>query len=141
MTERHRFAFAAAGALLIGGGSFAREVPDRLGTPMDRFTIVPGAVDTPLVQTVQIAGVDRDHPKVQRWVKRFSGHAVSPERVADKILAGVVKNRFLIYTSVDIRAFYAFKRLAWWPYSVAMTRVNVFFTRVLRPRGAVTRTD
>ncbi|MGY4712286.1 SDR family oxidoreductase [Mycolicibacterium sp. CBM1] len=98
--------------------------------------VVPGAVDTPLVQTVQIAGVDRDHPKVQRWVKLFSGHAVTPEKVADKILAGVVKNRYLIYTSPDIRALYAAKRLAWWPYSVAMTRVNVFFTRALRPRGA-----
>ncbi|APE15897.1 short chain dehydrogenase [Mycobacterium sp. WY10] len=103
--------------------------------------VVPGAVDTPLVQTVQIAGVDRDHPKVQKWVKRFGGHAVSPEKVADAILAGVTKNRFLIYTSPDIRALYAFKRLAWWPYSVAMTRVNVFFTRVLRPRGSVSRTD
>ncbi|GAA2811393.1 SDR family oxidoreductase [Mycolicibacterium pallens] len=103
--------------------------------------VVPGAVDTPLVQTVQIAGVDRDHPKVQKWVKRFGGHAVSPEKVADAILAGVTKNRFLIYTSPDIRALYAFKRLAWWPYSVAMTRVNVFFTRVLRPRGAVSRPD
>lgn len=102
--------------------------------------VVPGAVDTPLVQTVQIAGVDRDHPKVQKWVKRFGGHAVSPEKVADAILAGITKNRFLIYTSPDIRALYAFKRLAWWPYSVAMTRVNVFFTRVLRPRGAVSRT-
>ena len=30
---------------------------------------------------------------------RFSGHAVSPEKVADKILAGVRRNRFLIYTS------------------------------------------
>lgn len=98
--------------------------------------VVPGAVDTPLVQTVQIAGVDRDHPKVQRWVKLFSGHAVSPEKVADRIVAGVAKNRYLIYTSEDIRALYAFKRLAWWPYSVAMTRVNVFFTRALRPRGA-----
>jgi glycogen(starch) synthase len=35
-----------AGALLIGGSSFAGEVHDRLGTPLDRFTIVPGAVDT-----------------------------------------------------------------------------------------------
>lgn len=98
--------------------------------------VVPGAVNTPLVQTVQIAGVDREHPKVQRWVKLFSGHAVSPEKVADRILAGVARNRYLIYTSLDIRALYAFKRLAWWPYSVAMTRVNVFFTRALRPRGA-----
>nr|WP_234812711.1 SDR family oxidoreductase [Mycolicibacterium confluentis] len=95
--------------------------------------VVPGAVKTPLVRTVEIAGVDRDHPKVDRWVRRFSGHAVSPERAADKILAGIEKNRFLIYTSSDIRAFYAFKRLAWLPYSVAMRRVNVLFTRALRP--------
>ena len=66
--------------------------------------VVPGAVQTPLVNTVEIAGVDRDDPQVSRWVDRFSGHAVSPEKAAEKILAGVVKNRFLIYTSADIRA-------------------------------------
>lgn len=94
---------------------------------------VPGAVRTPLVNTVEIAGVDREDPRVARWVDRFSGHAVSPERAAEKILAGVAKNRYLIYTSADIRALYAFKRLAWWPYSVAMRQVNVVFTRALRP--------
>ena len=95
--------------------------------------VVPGAVRTPLVNTVEIAGVDREDPEVSRWVERFSGHAVSPEKAADKILAGVARNRFLIYTSSDIRALYAFKRLAWWPYSVAMRQVNVVFTRALRP--------
>ena len=95
--------------------------------------VVPGAVKTPLVNTVEIAGVDREDPHVARWVDRFSGHAVSPERAAEKILAGVAKNRYLIYTSPDIRALYAFKRLAWWPYSVAMRQVNVIFTRALRP--------
>ena len=96
---------------------------------------VPGAVDTPLVQTVEIAGIDREHPKVQRWVRRFSGHAVSADTAAAKILAGMARNRFLIYTSADIRALYAFKRLAWRPYGAVMTRVNVFFTRALRPAG------
>ena len=96
--------------------------------------VVPGAVDTPLVQTVDIAGVDRNDPRVARWITRFSGHAVTPERAAEKIMAGVAKNRFLIYTSLDIRALYTFKRVAWWPYSFAMTRVNHIFTRVLRPR-------
>ncbi|HPY23763.1 MAG TPA: SDR family oxidoreductase [Mycobacterium sp.] len=100
--------------------------------------VVPGAVNTPLVNSVEIAGVDRDHPHVQRWVRLFSGHAVAPEKVADQILKGLARNRFLIYTSADIRALYAFKRFAWWPYSVAMTRVNVLFTRALRPRGART---
>jgi NAD(P)-dependent dehydrogenase (short-subunit alcohol dehydrogenase family) len=95
--------------------------------------VVPGAVKTPLVQTVEIAGVDRDHPQVRKWVDRFGGHAVSPELVADKILRGVTRNRYLIYTSGDIRALYAFKRFAWWPYSVAMRQVNLIFTRALRP--------
>lgn len=95
--------------------------------------VVPGAVKTPLVNTVEIAGVDREDPHVARWVDRFSGHAVSPERAAEKILAGVAKKRYLIYTSQDIRALYAFKRLAWWPYSVAMRLVNAIFTRALRP--------
>lgn len=95
--------------------------------------VVPGAVKTPLVQSVQIVGVDRDDPRVQKWTNRFSGHAVSPEHVADRIFDGVRKNRFLIYTSPDIRVLYLFKRTAWWPYSIAMQRVNVFFTRALRP--------
>lgn len=95
--------------------------------------VVPGAVNTPLVQSVQIAGVDRDDPRVQRWVRRFAGHAVSPEKAADKILAGVARNRFLIYTSPDIWALYAFKRYAPWPFGVVMKPVNVLFTRALRP--------
>src|ERR1700751_1477312 len=69
--------------------------PHRIGVSV----VVPGAVKTPLVQSVQIAGVDRDDPRVQRWTERFSGHAVSPEHVADRILDAVRKNRFLIYTS------------------------------------------
>lgn len=97
--------------------------------------VVPGAVKTGLVQTVQIAGVDREDPNVQKWVDRFAGHAISPEKAADKILAGVARNRFLIYTSIDIRALYAFKRAAWWPYSVAMRQVNVLFSRALRPKS------
>jgi NAD(P)-dependent dehydrogenase (short-subunit alcohol dehydrogenase family) len=95
--------------------------------------VVPGAVKTPLVDTVEIAGIDKENPQVRKWVDRFAGHAVSPEHVADKILKGVAKNRYMIYTSNDIRALYAFKRVAWWPYSVAMRRVNVIFTRALRP--------
>ncbi|BCI52468.1 short chain dehydrogenase [Mycolicibacterium litorale] len=95
--------------------------------------VVPGAVKTPLVQTVQIAGVDREDPNVQKWTNRFTGHAVSAEHVAEQILRGVRRNRYLIYTSPDIRAFYLFKRTMWWPYSVAMRQVNVIFSRALRP--------
>lgn len=55
----HREAMLAvlshADALLIGARSFANEVTERLGTPPERFTIVPGAVD-----------VDRFHPPEDR---------------------------------------------------------------------------
>ena len=48
--ETHRLAMQRvldnADALLIGGESFVGEVSDRLGTSRERFTIVPGAVDT-----------------------------------------------------------------------------------------------
>ncbi|MGB3711238.1 MAG: glycosyltransferase family 4 protein [Erythrobacter sp.] len=48
--ETHRVAMVRvldhADAVLIGGETFAREVHERLGTAMDRFTFVPGAVDT-----------------------------------------------------------------------------------------------
>ena len=99
--------------------------------------VVPGAVNTPLVNTVEIAGVDRENLRVQRLVNRFTGHAVAPEVVADKILEGVSKNRFLIYTSNDIRALYMFKRVAWWPYSMAMRRANDIFTQMMPRTGAI----
>lgn len=95
--------------------------------------VVPGAVNTPLVRTVDIAGVDRENENVARWIGRFVGHAVSPEKVADRILYGIRHNRYLVYTSVDIRALYLFKRTLWWPYSVAMRVANYAFTNALRP--------
>ena len=80
--------------------------------------------------------MDREDPRVKKWIDRFGGHAVSPEHVADRILRGVRRNRFLVYTSPDIRALYMFKRTMWWPYSVAMRQVNVLFTRALRPKAS-----
>ena len=48
--ETHRLAMQRvldnADAVLIGGESFVTEVSERLGTARNRFTIVPGAVDT-----------------------------------------------------------------------------------------------
>ena len=128
-------AYTASKAGLIGLSEVLRFdlARHRIGVSV----VVPGAVKTPLVDSVEISGVDREHPQVERWVARFSSHAVTPERAAAAILAGVVKNRFLIYTSPDIRALYAFKRVAWGPYSVAMRQVPVWFTRALRPHPRV----
>jgi short-subunit dehydrogenase len=63
--------------------------------------VCPGAVKTPLVDTVEIVGVDRSSPKMRRLIKLFERRAVSPEKVAEKILAGIERNRYLVFTSPD----------------------------------------
>ena len=59
---------AHADALLIGAHSFAREVHDNLGVPLDRFTIVPGAVDvtrfTPRPGWSPGAVIEPDEPRL-----------------------------------------------------------------------------
>ncbi|MFF0500659.1 SDR family oxidoreductase [Nocardia aobensis] len=93
--------------------------------------VVPGAVRTPLVGTVQIVGVDRDDPRVRRMVKLFEGHAVTPEKVADRIIAGVRHNRFLVHTSPDIRIGYWFARKFAWPYELVARIANREFSKLL----------
>ncbi|WP_067533621.1 SDR family oxidoreductase [Nocardia crassostreae] len=93
--------------------------------------VVPGAVDTPLVQTVDIVGADRDDPRIQAWIKRFRRHAKKPEAVADSILTGVEKGTYLIHTQFDIRFGYWWARKFAWPYEFAMARANDLFTTFL----------
>ncbi len=74
--------------------------------------VCPGAVKTPLVDTVEIVGVDREAPAMRKLVALFERRAVSPERVAERILAGVERNRYLVFTSADTRALYLTQRYA-----------------------------
>ncbi|KAB1073115.1 glycosyltransferase family 4 protein [Methylobacterium soli] len=68
--ETHRVAMcevlAHANALLIGGRSFVAEVCDRLGSDPARFTIVPGAVDTPRFAQHGGSGLPAPHAGPQR---------------------------------------------------------------------------
>jgi NAD(P)-dependent dehydrogenase (short-subunit alcohol dehydrogenase family) len=89
--------------------------------------VVPGAVNTHLVETVEIVGVDREDPRIQRYVKGFQRHAASPEQVARQILRGIEKNRFLVYTSFDVRFGYWWARKFAWPYEFVMRRANDAF--------------
>lgn len=82
--------------------------------------VCPGGVDTPLVETVEIAGVDRSDPRVATTVDQFRRHAVTPEVAASKTLEGVRKGRYLIYTSPDIRLAFAAQKFAPPLYEVAM---------------------
>lgn len=93
--------------------------------------VVPGAVATPLVDTVQIVGVDRDRPDVKKLTGRFVKHAASPEKVAERILTGIRKNRFMVYTSFDTRFGYWWARKFAPPYNLVMQGANDYFRRIV----------
>lgn len=86
--------------------------------------VCPGAVNTPLVGSVNIVGVDRNNPKVQAIVKRFQRHAVTPEKAAQAILKGIKNNRYMVFTSPDIRVGYWFQCKFALPYELVMRLLN-----------------
>jgi NAD(P)-dependent dehydrogenase (short-subunit alcohol dehydrogenase family) len=86
--------------------------------------VCPGAVDTPLVGTLDIAGVDRAALEASAWPERFRRHAKTPEQVAERILDGVVRNRYLVYTSNDIRVLHLLERCLPPAYRLAMRVAN-----------------
>lgn len=86
--------------------------------------VCPGAVDTGLVKTLNVVGIDTSDPAVEALRARFQKHAITPERAAQKILHGVAKNRYLIYTSVDIRALYWLKRKFALPFNIGLSLVE-----------------
>jgi NAD(P)-dependent dehydrogenase (short-subunit alcohol dehydrogenase family) len=86
--------------------------------------VCPGAVKTPLVNTVEIVGVDRSDPRIQKAIAQFERRAVTPERVAARILEGIEKDRYMVYTSPETRIGHWFQRKFAWPYEETMRRLN-----------------
>ncbi|MEV6429212.1 SDR family oxidoreductase [Nocardia sp. NPDC051463] len=98
--------------------------------------VVPGAVNTPLVQSFDLVGIDKDDPRVRRLAGAFTKHAVEPEHVASQILRGIERNRFLVYTSFDIRFGYWWSRKFAYPYEFVIRRVSARFSRLLASTGS-----
>jgi NAD(P)-dependent dehydrogenase (short-subunit alcohol dehydrogenase family) len=98
--------------------------------------VCPGAVDTPLVQTVNIIGVDTEHPAMRKMRARFQGHAKTPEQVAEKIIKGVERERYLVVTSPDIRALVLVQRFIPPVYELIMRVMNDQLYRVARKARA-----
>lgn len=98
--------------------------------------VCPGGVDTGLVRTVEIVGVDREAPELQQLTGRFQRHAVTPETAARRILQGVRRGRYMVYTSPDIRIGYWFQRKFAWPYEVAMRMLNRLVSRAAAKAAA-----
>jgi NAD(P)-dependent dehydrogenase (short-subunit alcohol dehydrogenase family) len=94
--------------------------------------VCPGAVDTGLVRTIQIVGVDTTTPEVTKLRARFQKHALPPDKVAAQILKGVRRNRYLVLTSFDIWLLYWTQRLFAWPYEIVMRVLNNVLYGVVR---------
>lgn len=91
--------------------------------------VCPGGVRTPLVETVNIVGVDPGSPRIRKLKARFEKRAVSPETVAEKIVEGVEKNRYMVFSSRDIQVGYWVQRKFALPYELAMRKMNDVLTR------------
>ena len=93
--------------------------------------VCPGAVDTPLVETMQIAGVDRNRPALRKMAEHFRRHAATPDQVAAQILRAVERERYLVMTSADIRLLHLVQRICPPLYALLMRRANDIFVRVV----------
>lgn len=86
--------------------------------------VCPGAVHTPLVGTIDIVGVDKEHRSVKKLTDRFVSRATTPEHVADCILKAVEKNKYLVFTSHEIHALALAQRYFPPSYNLVMRIMN-----------------
>lgn len=94
--------------------------------------VCPGAVNTGLVNTVEVVGIDVNSPEAQKLKGLFVKHAVTPERAAEIMLRAIETGRYLVFTSPDIRLGYWLQRKFAWPYELAMRFLNDQFRRVAK---------
>jgi len=95
--------------------------------------VLPGAVNTGLVETVEI---NADEEACQRGRKLFSRHAISPEKVADLIVNAIEKNKYMVITTADIKLLYFLKRTFPPMYRLTMTIMTWLLDKAL-PRTTI----
>lgn len=93
--------------------------------------VCPGGVDTGMVESVRIAGVDDQSAAFRRAREHFRRRAVSPEQAAAAIWRGALRNRYWVYTSSDIRLVHLLQRYFPPGYAVAMRIFHAGANRVL----------
>lgn len=86
--------------------------------------VCPGGVKTGLVDTIEIAGIDKTAPHVRKLTGHFEKRAIAPEVAAAAILRGIEKNRYMVYTSPDIALGYWAQRVFPPGYELAMRIAN-----------------
>ena len=86
--------------------------------------VCPGGVDTGLVNTLEIEGIDTSSPVIASFKKNFRKMAVSPESAAKSILKGIKANRYMVFTSFDIHLLHWVQGKFSLPYILIMRFLN-----------------
>ncbi len=94
--------------------------------------VCPGAVNTGLVDTVKISGMEISDDQFKTLKKRFQGHSVSPDEAANSILKGIENREYLIFTSPDIMFGHWGQRKFTFIYDWIMQKMNVLFQKALK---------
>jgi len=93
--------------------------------------VCPGGVDTGLVHTLEIPGIDQKDPHFNALRKRFQKHAKSPAQAAQSIIKGIKSNSYMVFTSMDIRVGYWFQRKFAFPYEMVMRIMNRYLSALV----------
>lgn len=72
--------------------------------------VCPGAVDTPMKHSAAILGVRPDNPRLLDLRRRFDRQTVTPDWVARVTCTAIERERFLVFTSWDVRALHFTRR-------------------------------
>lgn len=98
-------------------------------------------MDTPLTETVEIVGVDKESRAFPLLQAGFRRQAESPAEVAEIILRGMARNRYPVHTSGRVRAAHVLQRAAPPMYALAMRAMNSATHRLLRRAVAAPPAD
>ncbi|MEW5736786.1 MAG: SDR family oxidoreductase [Thermodesulfobacteriota bacterium] len=90
--------------------------------------VCPGFVNTGLVDTVEIEG---DAKKIARQKKVMQKLAITPEKVADQIVAAVKKNKYKVITSPDIKLLYFMRNHGGAAYNAIMRLTSKYMEKNL----------
>jgi NADP-dependent 3-hydroxy acid dehydrogenase YdfG len=95
--------------------------------------ICPGAVNTGLVNTAKINTDNKEVTDKTREV--FRKIAIAPEKVSDLIIKAILKNKFLIITSFDIKMFYFVKKHFFPIYHLIMLLISRLMDKALKKKA------
>lgn len=91
--------------------------------------ICPGLVKTGLVQSVEIHAGREDANKLRAFAPKI---AITPEKVADKIIKAIRNNKFMVITSFDIKLFYFVKKYCFPIYHLVMLAISRVMDKSLK---------